>query len=45
MGANAWAWPGLSPKRTTDLADVHQAEAGDIVRTDVGRDGAEDHRG
>lgn len=43
VGANEWSWFALSSKRTTNLANVYQAEVGDVVQMDFDRDGSKDH--
>lgn len=43
VGANEWSWFALSSKRTTNLANVYQAEVGDIIQMDFDRDGSKDH--
>lgn len=43
VGANEWAWFTLSNQRAANLADVYQADVGDIVQVDFNRDGSKDH--
>jgi hypothetical protein len=43
VGVNEWSWFGLSSKRTTSLANVYQAEVGDVIQMDFDRDGSKDH--
>ncbi|WP_405723826.1 amidase domain-containing protein [Streptomyces sp. NBC_01537] len=43
VGVNEWSWFALSSKRTTSLANVYQAEVGDVVQMDFDRDGSKDH--
>jgi hypothetical protein len=43
VGVNEWSWFALSSKRTTSLADVYQAEVGDVIQMDFDRDGSKDH--
>ncbi|NXY97151.1 amidase domain-containing protein [Streptomyces sp. BR123] len=43
IGANEWAWFTLSNQRAANLANVYQADIGDIVQMDFNRDGSKDH--
>ncbi|MFD3697050.1 amidase domain-containing protein [Streptomyces sp. NPDC058646] len=43
VGANEWAWFTLSNQRAANLANVYQADIGDVVQLDFNRDGSKDH--
>lgn len=43
VGANEWAWFTLSNQRAANLANVYQADVGDIVQVDFNKDGSKDH--
>ncbi|MEU6214939.1 amidase domain-containing protein [Streptomyces sp. NPDC047023] len=43
VGANEWSWFTLSNQRTAHLANVFQADIGDIVQMDFNKDGSKDH--
>ncbi|MFD6180680.1 amidase domain-containing protein [Streptomyces goshikiensis] len=43
VGANEFAWFTLSNHRATNLANVYQADIGDIVQVDWNGDGSKDH--
>ncbi|MFJ3203314.1 amidase domain-containing protein [Streptomyces sp. NPDC086989] len=43
VGANEWAWFTLSNQRAANLANVYQADIGDIVQVDFNKDGSKDH--
>ncbi|MEU9451650.1 amidase domain-containing protein [Streptomyces sp. NPDC048277] len=43
VGVNEWSWFAQNSKRTTPLANVYQAEVGDVIQMDFDRDGAKDH--
>ncbi|MEV6482609.1 amidase domain-containing protein [Streptomyces sp. NPDC051576] len=43
VGVNEWSWFAQNSKRTTPLANVYQAEVGDVIQVDFDRDGAKDH--
>ncbi|MFB6564887.1 MULTISPECIES: amidase domain-containing protein [unclassified Streptomyces] len=43
VGVNEWAWFTLSNKRAANLANVYQADVGDILQVDFNRDGSKDH--
>ncbi|MFE2311458.1 amidase domain-containing protein, partial [Streptomyces sp. NPDC059411] len=43
VGANEWSWFTLSNERATNLANVYQADVGDIVQVDFNKDGSKDH--
>ncbi|MFK0258872.1 amidase domain-containing protein [Streptomyces sp. NPDC090445] len=43
VGANEWAWFTLSNQRATNLANVYQADIGDVVQMDFNKDGSKDH--
>ncbi|MEU1166067.1 amidase domain-containing protein [Streptomyces sp. NPDC090075] len=43
VGVNEWSWFAQNSKRTTPLANVYQAEVGDVIQVDFDRDGSKDH--
>ncbi|GAA1039040.1 hypothetical protein GCM10009566_21730 [Streptomyces murinus] len=43
VGVNEFSWFALSSKRVTPLADVYQADLGDVIQMDFNRDGSKDH--
>ncbi|MEU7052965.1 MULTISPECIES: amidase domain-containing protein [Streptomyces] len=43
VGVNEWSWFALSSKRATSLANVYQADLGDVIQIDFNRDGSKDH--
>ncbi|MCX4695140.1 amidase domain-containing protein [Streptomyces sp. NBC_01408] len=43
VGTNEWAWFTLSNQRAANLANVYQADIGDIVQLDFNKDGSKDH--
>jgi hypothetical protein len=43
VGVNEFSWFALSSKRTTNLANVYQADIGDVVQMDFNKDGSKDH--
>ncbi|MEU7425261.1 amidase domain-containing protein [Streptomyces sp. NPDC040750] len=43
IGVNEFSWFALSSKRVTSLANVYQADIGDVVQMDFNRDGSKDH--
>ncbi|MEW2302675.1 amidase domain-containing protein [Streptomyces sp. NPDC006655] len=43
VGVNEWSWFAQNSKRTTPLANVYQAEVGDVIQMDFDRDGSKDH--
>ncbi|MEW1771895.1 amidase domain-containing protein [Streptomyces sp. NPDC086777] len=43
VGVNEWSWFAQNSKRTTPLANVFQAQVGDVIQMDFDRDGAKDH--
>ncbi|MER7218275.1 MULTISPECIES: amidase domain-containing protein [Streptomyces] len=43
VGVNEWSWFALSSKRATSLANVYQADLGDVIQMDFNRDGSKDH--
>ncbi|MET8947803.1 amidase domain-containing protein [Streptomyces sp. NPDC004542] len=43
VGVNEFSWFALSSKRVTSLANVYQADIGDVVQMDFNKDGEKDH--
>jgi hypothetical protein len=43
VGVNEWSWFAQNSKRTKPLANVYQAEVGDVIQMDFNRDGEKDH--
>ncbi|MER6536314.1 amidase domain-containing protein [Streptomyces sp900105755] len=43
VGVNEWSWFAQNSKRTTPLANVFQAQVGDVIQMDFNRDGSKDH--
>nr|WSY55259.1 amidase domain-containing protein [Streptomyces sp. NBC_00886] len=43
IGVNEFSWFAQNSKRTTPLANVFQAEVGDVIQMDFDRDGSKDH--
>ncbi|WP_241670592.1 MULTISPECIES: amidase domain-containing protein [Streptomyces] len=43
VGVNEFSWFALASKRVTPLADVYQADLGDVIQMDFNRDGSKDH--
>ncbi|MFE1291311.1 amidase domain-containing protein [Streptomyces sp. NPDC058751] len=43
IGVNEFSWFALSSKRVTSLANVYQADIGDVVQMDFNKDGSKDH--
>ncbi|CAK7285012.1 amidase domain-containing protein [Streptomyces misionensis] len=43
VGVNEFSWFALSSKRVTPLANVYQADLGDVIQMDFDRDGSKDH--
>jgi hypothetical protein len=43
VGVNEFSWFALSSKRATSLANVYQADIGDVVQVDFNKDGSKDH--
>jgi hypothetical protein len=43
VGVNEFSWFALSSKRVTPLANVYQADLGDVIQMDFNRDGSKDH--
>ncbi|WP_071659668.1 amidase domain-containing protein [Streptomyces humi] len=43
VGVNEWSWFAQNSKRTTPLANVYQAEVGDVIQMDFDRNGEKDH--
>ncbi|MFF8943386.1 amidase domain-containing protein [Streptomyces sp. NPDC014864] len=43
VGVNEFSWFALSSKRATSLANVYQADLGDVVQMDFNKDGSKDH--
>ncbi|TGB15623.1 hypothetical protein E4099_06540 [Streptomyces palmae] len=43
VGVNELSWFALSSKRVTPLANVYQADLGDVIQMDFDRDGSKDH--
>ncbi|MFJ4005902.1 amidase domain-containing protein [Streptomyces sp. NPDC090023] len=43
VGVNEFSWFALSSKRVTSLANVYQADIGDVVQMDFNKDGSKDH--
>ncbi|KAB1990710.1 MULTISPECIES: amidase domain-containing protein [Streptomyces] len=43
VGVNEFSWFALSSKRVTSLANVYQADIGDVVQVDFNKDGSKDH--
>ncbi|WP_330294726.1 amidase domain-containing protein [Streptomyces sp. NBC_00503] len=43
VGANEWSWFTLSNQRATNLANVYQADIGDVLQVDFNKDGSKDH--
>ncbi|MER6027992.1 amidase domain-containing protein [Streptomyces sp. NPDC001851] len=43
VGVNEFSWFALSSKRVTPLANVYQANLGDVIQMDFNRDGSKDH--
>ncbi|MFF4962428.1 amidase domain-containing protein [Streptomyces sp. NPDC001222] len=43
VGVNEFSWFALSSKRVTSLANVYQADVGDVLQMDFNKDGSKDH--
>ncbi|MET9606690.1 amidase domain-containing protein [Streptomyces sp. NPDC006512] len=43
VGANEFAWFTLSNQRAANLANVYQADIGDVLQVDFNKDGSKDH--
>ncbi|MFJ3302049.1 amidase domain-containing protein [Streptomyces sp. NPDC086549] len=43
VGVNEFSWFALSSKRVTSLANVYQADLGDVLQMDFNKDGSKDH--
>ncbi|MBV2353766.1 amidase domain-containing protein [Streptomyces sp. J2-1] len=43
IGVNEFSWFALSSKRVTPLANVFQADLGDVIQMDFNKDGSKDH--
>ncbi|MGW7258448.1 amidase domain-containing protein [Streptomyces sp. NPDC054834] len=43
VGVNEFSWFALSSKRVTSLANVYQADIGDVLQMDFNKDGEKDH--
>ncbi|MFD8808713.1 amidase domain-containing protein [Streptomyces sp. NPDC059597] len=43
VGVNEFSWFALSSKRVTPLANVFQADIGDVIQMDFNKDGSKDH--
>ncbi|MFF4485397.1 amidase domain-containing protein [Streptomyces sp. NPDC001544] len=43
VGVNEFSWFALSSKRVTSLANVYQADLGDVIQMDFNKDGSKDH--
>ena len=43
VGVNEFSWFALSSKRVTSLANVYQADVGDVIQMDFNKDGSKDH--
>ncbi|MFD8911649.1 amidase domain-containing protein [Streptomyces sp. NPDC059575] len=43
VGVNEFSWFALSSKRVTPLANVFQADLGDVIQMDFNKDGSKDH--
>jgi hypothetical protein len=43
VGVNEFSWFALSSKRVTSLANVYQADIGDVIQMDFNKDGSKDH--
>lgn len=43
VGVNEFSWFALSSQRVTPLANVYQADLGDVIQMDFNRDGSKDH--
>ena len=43
VGVNEFSWFALASKRVTPLANVYQADLGDVIQMDFDRDGSKDH--
>ncbi|OIJ68162.1 hypothetical protein WN71_010125 [Streptomyces mangrovisoli] len=43
VGVNEFSWFALSSGRVTSLANVYQADVGDVIQIDFNKDGSKDH--
>ncbi|MFF3611572.1 amidase domain-containing protein [Streptomyces sp. NPDC002580] len=43
IGVNEFSWFALDSKRVTSLANVYQADVGDVLQVDFNKDGSKDH--